>query len=216
MQRLALLLLGVAVAVEGAYVVSLHRSLAQLAGRLDHPAAAAGATAPAGTVQPALEAPGRPRPAGAVPVFASASPAAAPVLDALSSPQGRQRLQEVLASFKEERRREKMLSALDRRVQGGQRLRAALGELGLDAEQTRRTEEVLDRLAGQRRQALEELQSGARSRSDVKKDVDAAGRSADAALAEILGDKRMSALRDLRKRTERAPEPQASPAAAPL
>jgi hypothetical protein len=38
----------------------------------------------------------------------------------------------------------------------------------------------------------------------VKRELDAAGRAADTALQEVLGDKRMSALRDLRRKIEKS------------
>jgi hypothetical protein len=217
MQKLAFALLGVTVVAEGAYLAKLDREVGRLSHRLND---AAGA----GSTNPAPEAPGIGRPAPTreparaplatrppgLPIFAATAPNP-PVLDTLGSPQGRQKLQELLASFKEERRREKLLQSTEKRARTGQTLKATIGaELGLDADEARKSEQLLDRLEAQRRQLMDELQSGTKSRADAKKELDAAGRAADASLQEIIGEKRMTAFRELRRRIDRGGDGPAS------
>ena len=218
--QVAFLVLGGVVIGEGAYLVKLDRDVGRLTERLAAPAAAplSGAPAPAGHVLPTAET-ARERlgqKVVGVPVFATTAVASAPVLDTLGSPQGRQKIQEVLATLKEERRRDKLIQSTDKRTRSTQRLKETIGaELGLDPEETRKSEEVLDRLGAQRKQLLEELQTGAKTRADAKKELDAAGRAADTSIQEIIGEKRMNAFRELRKKVDKAGDGPAAPGEAP-
>lgn len=73
-------------------------------------------------------------------------------------------------------------------------------ELALSPEESARAAELLTRAMTARRHAVEELQSGARNRAEAKSEVDGATRAADQELEKLLGEKRLVAYRNLRKR----------------
>jgi hypothetical protein len=206
MQRIALGLLAVAVLGEGVYLVKLQRAVSRLSDGVGAPAASApapeGGTVRPDPARPAYSPPSAPR--GSVPVFsASATPAA--VMDTIASPEGRQKLQEVLTAMKEQRRKDKMIKSAERRHRLDQKMQEIVtGELALNAEEGRKTRDVLARVAATRKHAIEELQSGLKTRADAKSEVDTATRAADDQLKEILGDKRLLAYRELRRKTDRA------------
>jgi hypothetical protein len=127
------------------------------------------------------------------------------VLEALGTPEVRQKLQEVLASMKEQRRQEKLVKSIDKREKVDQRMKELVGpELALDAGETARAVDILGRAMTVRRHAIEELQSGARSRAEAKSEIDGAGKTADQALLAVLGEKRFQSYRELRKKTASA------------
>jgi hypothetical protein len=206
-QTMVMTAFGVAIAIEGAYMVSLQRSVSTLGvprtaaapeddSPLDRPAAMARA------------APSRaPLPARAVPVFttAASAPGQGAVLDSLGSPEGRQRLAEVLTAMKEQRRQDKFIQANERREQLNRRLHESIGPaLALNPDETHKARALLASLSTASRQAITEIQSGLKSRAEAKQELDGTERTVDAGLKELLGDKRMTALKELRKNEDRA------------
>jgi hypothetical protein len=204
MRRMAMALLTAAVVVQGGYLVKLERAVARL--KVAAPVAEAAATV-AVADQGAKGARGAQawRPV-APPVFA-ATAAAAPdvVLETLGSSEGRQRLQEVLAALKEQRRQQKMIQSAEHRGLLDRRLEeTGAAQLGLTPDEGKRFRLTLATASEARRRALDDLQSGARTRVEARRDLDAATRTADGALTELLGDKRLTAYRELRKREDQA------------
>jgi hypothetical protein len=209
MTRIAGALLVVVVVIQGAYLVKLNRAVARLsAERLvdaaEAPREEQRASAPLPPARAAAKA-ALPSPAAAPPVFLHPPSRGAPTLDALASPEGRQQLQEVLSSLKDQRRQEKTIKSTGRRAQLDRRLEEiGAAQLGLGAEESQKFRQVLAGLGEARHKAVEELQGGQRSRAEVKRDLDAATRSGETVLTELLGDKRMTAYRELRRREDRA------------
>ena len=207
-----------ALVAEGATILNLKRQVAQLSEK---------ATAPDSTV-PALE---RPRPAGAVaqpsngaaanlralpslPVFTNtAGPGPGAVFETLGSAEGRVRLGEILGAMKEQRQQEKFVKSSERRDRVNQRLHDIVGSaLGLNPQEARKAQDLLVKQSQARRHAIEEMQSGVKSRAEAKRDLDAADRSVETSMQELLGDQRMTALKELRKREDRAIRPGGAPA----
>jgi hypothetical protein len=201
MRRMGIALLTAAVVVQAVYLVKLDRAVARM--KVAAPAAELAASVvdqPKGARGPQVWR------AVAPPVFA-ATAAAAPegVLETLGSSEGRQRLQEVLTALKEERRRDKMIKSVEHRAGVDRRLEeTGAAQLGLSPDEGKRFRLTLATATEARRRALDELQSGGRTRVEAKRDLDAATRAADAALTEMLGDKRLTAYRELRKREDQA------------
>jgi hypothetical protein len=225
MQRIVTVVLGLMVVGQSIYVIKLGRALSRLEARVDGapPAdgdrgapAVASAGAPAAPARLALPMAGARPGASPPPVFAAtASPPAQPhVLETLGTAEGKQKLQEVLTSLKEQRRADKMVKGTERREHLDQRLREIVGaELGLNPDETRKVQDVLGHATEQRRRAVAEMQSGLKSRAEAKAEMDAANRAADEALKEAIGEKRVALLRELRKREDRnARSPGAAPA----
>jgi hypothetical protein len=200
MPRIVLGLLAACVLGQGVYVIRLSRAVARLSERTP-------VAAPA--VALARHDDRAPRPAPPVPVFSAVATAAArgaapvasaPLLEVLGRPEGRQKLAEVLASLKEERRAARLLQSSERRDKVDEIIGPTLaGSLGLSAEESTKVQQTLSRAGAERRAALEQLQRG-KSRAEVKAEIDAANRTAEDALKNTLGDKRMLALRDLRRK----------------
>jgi hypothetical protein len=197
-------LLAVGVVVEGVSLIKLQSAVTRLSDARSAPGVVtATTTVGLAPVRPTAA----PQNAGrAVPVFSSVAPASAPaVMETIASPEGKQKLQEVLTAMKEQRRQEKLVKSTDRREKLDQRMQEVVaGELGLNPDETRKTLDILGRLVATRRHAVEELQSGLKSRADAKTEIDNASRAADDQLKELLGEKRLVAYRELRRKTDRA------------
>jgi hypothetical protein len=198
MERIAFGTLAALVVAQGAYTLKLQRNMRALAERLDQAAIVEpmGSAAPAASV---LHRGAPPAPPTIPRLTTTSTPV--PVLEALGTPEARQKIQEVLGAIKEEKRREKLLKSVDRREKTEQRLKELIGpELALTAEENARATEVLTRAITTRRHAVEELQSGARSRAEARSEIDGASKQADQALEKLLGEKRLQSYKDLRKR----------------
>jgi hypothetical protein len=214
MQRIAFAALGVLVVGQGVYLVKLQRGLTALSQRVDRaaPIAEDGAEA----TQPRTPGASVLSPAPRIPrltTLPATTTPLPPVLEALNSPEGRQKLSDVLTSMKEQRRQEKLIKSVDKRDKVDQRMKEiSAAELGLSAEEATKVGDALTRLATVRRHAIEELQGGVRSRAEAKAEIDAATKAADETLKNVLGEKRLLAYRELRKRTANA-DPPAAPAA---
>jgi hypothetical protein len=200
MERIAVGALAALVLAQGGYTFKLQRNLRALSERLDQPSAV---TESAESARPAL--PNQVRLAPAIPRLTTApSPAAAvlpPVLEALGTPEARQKLQAVLGAMKEEKRREKLVESVERREKIDQKVKELMGpELGLNADESARVSDLLTRAATARRHAVEELASGARSRADAKNEIDGAQKAADQELEKVLGEKRLASYKTLRKK----------------
>jgi len=103
--------------------------------------------------------------------------------------------------MKEEKRREKLLQSVERREKIDQKVKELVGpELALNADESARVSDLLTRAATVRRHAVEELQSGARSRADAKTEIDGAQKAADQELEKLLGEKRLASYKTLRKK----------------
>jgi hypothetical protein len=203
-QRIVMGLLAVGVLVEGVSLLRLQSAVTRLSGAAP---AAVSSRAPSGV--PAANRPAIAPPAAGrapVPVFSSVTlPAQAAVMETIASPEGRQKLHEVLTAMKEQRRQEKLVKSTDRREKLDQRIQEIAGaELGLNPDEARKTHDILGRLVATRRHAVEELQSGLKNRTDAKTEIDNATRAADDQLKDLLGEKRLVAYRDLRRKTDRA------------
>jgi hypothetical protein len=183
-------------------LVKLNRAVARLSDQRVLPETRAGAPL-AVSAAPSTRA-GR----ATVPVFATAAPTApavATVVESLGSTEARQKIQEVIASLKEQRRQDKLVRSSDRKEKIDVKMQEVVGpELGLAPDEARRAHDALARLVSTRKRAVQELQSGAKSRTEAKSEIDGAARAADEQLKEILGDKRLVAYRDLRRKIDRA------------
>ena len=199
MERIALGTLAALVVAQGAYTLKLQRNLRALTERLDQPVA----SEPLEAARPTGGAVNLVRPAPAIPRLtpAPASASLPPVLEALGTPEARQKIQEVLGAMKEEKRREKLVKSVDRREKIDQKVKELVGpELALNAEERARVSDLLTRAMTTRRHAVEELQSGARSRADAKNEIDGAQKAADQELEKVLGEKRLASYKTLRKK----------------
>lgn len=205
MERIALGTLAVLVLAQGAYTLTLQRNLRALGERLDQAPLVESTAAP-----PAVHT----RPEAVIPRLTPATAVAPlpPLLEALGTVEARRKIQEVMGTIKEEKRREKMMKSVDRREKIDQRVKELIGpELALTADENARAAEILARAITTRRHAIEELQSGARSRTEAKLEIDGAGKTADQALEKLLGERRLSGYKELRKKAASADVSTAAP-----
>jgi hypothetical protein len=207
------------VAVQGAFLVSARRDLRTMNRRLesiglteaDEPAPRPQAAAALPAARPGEER-RLPPPTFAV---AATTPVGTAAINALATPEGKQKLQEVLGTIKEEKRQVKMAKQSERRAQLDARIREVVGkELGLTPDEERKVQDTLAARTEARTRAVEEMKSGLRTRQDAKKDIDTANQTADQALKATLGDQRMAKLRELGKREDKAMRGQPATAAA--
>jgi hypothetical protein len=217
MQRIALAALGLVVLGQSVYLVKLQRGLTALSQRVDRPAPTSEEDAEPAQARKSGSAvlslaPRIPK-LNPMPTTTAPPP---PVLEALNSLEGRQKIADVITSLKEQRRQEKLVKSVDKREKVDRRMRDIVAaELGLDAEEAAKVGDALNRVVTTRRHAIEELQSGARSRAEAKAEIDAATKASDEALKNVLGEKRLLAYRELRKRAASA-DPTATPGAPPV
>jgi hypothetical protein len=198
MERIAIGTLAALVVAQGAYTLKLQRNLRAVNERLDRAAPAEVAEAPATTAVPLPRLASLPRLTPASPQAAAPLP---PVLEALGTAEAKAKIQEVLGAIKEDRRREKLVKSVDRREKLDQKMRDLMGpELALTADEHARARELLTRAMTARRHAIEELQSGARTRAEAKSEVDGATKAVDEELEKLLGAQRLVSYRNLRKK----------------
>src|SRR4029453_9169439 len=153
---------------QGVYVIHLSRSIARLRER---PPAAGAPVALAREDSRPMRPAAAPPPvfsAGGNTAASSGALASAPLLEGRGRPEGRQKLAEVLASLKEERRVAKLLRSSERRDRVDEVIGPPVGAaLGWSAEEGARVREALARAGAERRAALEQLQRG-KGRAEVK------------------------------------------------
>jgi hypothetical protein len=211
-----LTLLGIAVIAEGAYLVKTRRELAVLERRLQatplerEPAAA---WAPSAAEEaPRLDGddgPGRGAPSphrvppprfvgGAAPPAASDDPLPLPA--ALDSPESREQLRQFVAAQMERQREEERLRREEEREQAVTQARERVArELGLNADESRRMQEMVAAAGSSMRELREKARSGQMPGADIGREFRAARERYDQQLRSLLGDARMEKLQELQR-----------------